>query len=110
MVCERVFVTSQGSKYAEFQRALATRDLLLIRGAAAELAQVPLEDALAVCEVMATREPELYQRAALRWLARYCQERRDATLTNVAEAADALALLRFDPGRARARLRRVMAA
>jgi hypothetical protein len=41
-------LTSQGSPYSRFRRALDTCDLGLVR-AAAELPSVPLEDALRVC-------------------------------------------------------------
>ena len=70
----------KGRPYTNFQRALKTGDLLLIRAAAAELPTVNLQDALDVCLIVAEEEPELFERAALRWLARYCLERRDANL------------------------------
>jgi hypothetical protein len=47
--CEHTFVTSQGSTYARFRRALKTGNLTLIRNAAAELPSVDLVDALEVC-------------------------------------------------------------
>lgn len=83
----------KGRPYVNFQRALKTGDLLLIRGAAAELPMVSLQDALDICLVVAEKEPELFERAALRWLARYCLERRDANLAGLREAADAFATL-----------------
>lgn len=102
-------VTSSGSSYARFRRALATGNLAVVRAAAAELPQVDLGDALEVCVLMADAEPATYDRAALRWLARFCLERRAVTLTDVAEAADALDLLRCEPGTARAELARLLA-
>jgi hypothetical protein len=42
-------MSSQGSAYARFQRALKTGNLTLIRNAAAELPRLDLGDALAVC-------------------------------------------------------------
>lgn len=39
-------MTSQGSAYARFRRALERGNLLHVRAAAAELPQVPLEDVL----------------------------------------------------------------
>ena len=80
-------MTSQGSAYACFKRALKTGNLTLIRNAAAELPRVDLSDALAVCVVIRQAEPERFQRAALRWLARFCLERRDATLAQIQAAA-----------------------
>jgi hypothetical protein len=41
-----MFVTSQGSAYARFRRALKTGNINVIRGAAAELPRVDLGDAL----------------------------------------------------------------
>lgn len=70
---------------------------------------VGLDDVLAVCVLMAGAEPERFDRAALRWLARYCLECRGVTLTDVAQAADALDLLRSEPSAGRAELRRLLA-
>ena len=75
--------TSQGSSYSRFQRALKTGNLAIIRSAAAELPQVNLGDALAVCVAIREAEPHRYERAALRWLARFCVERPDATLAEI---------------------------
>jgi hypothetical protein len=102
-------VTSRGSPYARFRRALANGNLATVRAAAAELPQVDLDDALEVCALMAGTEPQRYDRAALRWLARFCLERSGVTLTDVAEAADALDLLRSEPAAGRAELRRLLA-
>ena len=57
-------------------RALDTDNLALIRTAASELPQVSLDDALLICLVIREREPELFDRAACRWLARYATDRR----------------------------------
>jgi hypothetical protein len=84
-----MFVTSQGSPYMRFQRALATGNLLLIRSAAAELPQISLGDALSVCVAIRDAEPERFQRAALRWIARYCLERPGVTLSQVRAATEA---------------------
>ena len=65
-------MTSQGSAYARFRRALNTGNLTLIRNAAAELPRVDLGDALAICVAISQAEPERFERAALRWLARFC--------------------------------------
>ena len=86
-LCEPAFVTSQGSSYSRFQRALKMANLSIIRSAAAELPQVGLGDALAVCVAIRDAEPHRFERAALRWLARFCVERRDATLADVTAAA-----------------------
>jgi len=82
-----MFVTSQGSAYARFRRALKTGNLTLIRNAAAELPGVDLRDALEVCVAIRQAEPERFERAALRWLARFCVEQREVTLAQVQVAA-----------------------
>jgi hypothetical protein len=57
MTCEHAFgverarhtrMTSQGSAYSRFKRALATGNPLLIRSTAAELPRIELADALAI--------------------------------------------------------------
>ena len=80
-------MSTQGSSYSRFQRALKTGNINVIRAAAAELPRVDLGDALAVCVAIREAEPHRYERAALRWLARFCVERRDATLAEVTAAA-----------------------
>ena len=102
-------MTSQGSAYARFRRALKTGNMAIIRSAAAELPHVDLgdalavcvtmhlADALAVCVVIRQAEPERFERAALRWLARYCVERREATLAQVQAAAWAFENITDEP-------------
>ena len=65
----------KGGAYARFRRALETGNLAIIRGAAAELPAVNLHDALAILPVIAREEPDKYERAACRWLARLALER-----------------------------------
>jgi hypothetical protein len=52
-----------------------------------------LAEALALCELLAKADPQRYERAALRWLERFIEERLPP-LTEVALAASALAELR----------------
>jgi hypothetical protein len=52
-----------------------------------------LSDALLLCELLANVDPARYERAALRWLERFINERLPP-LTEVALAASALAELR----------------
>ena len=52
-----------------------------------------LADALLLCELLANVDPARYERAALRWLQRFVDERLP-TLTKVALAASGLAELR----------------
>jgi hypothetical protein len=81
-----------GSAYARFRRALDGGNLVLIRAAAEELPRVNLDDALAVCMAIRDAEPERFERAALRWLARYAVERA-TSLADVRGATDAFAVL-----------------
>ncbi len=94
----------KGSAYMRFRGALETRNMLLIRGATAELPQVNLDDALVICEVLAEKEPAKYERAALRWLARLCLER-PVGLGELGEAVIALEELPTEPRWALAVLR-----
>lgn len=93
-------MTSNGSAYARFRRALESGNLTLVRAAAAELPAVSLDDALHVCVLLRDREPERYERAAVRWIARFCVERREVSLEDVDEASRAFTLMRDDPERA----------
>ena len=52
-----------------------------------------LSDALSLCELLANADPARYERAALRWLERFLDERLPP-LSEVALAASALAELR----------------
>lgn len=97
MVCEHTFVSVKGSPYARFQRALRLGQLDQIRDAAAELPQVDLVDALAVCLLMSAQRDARYDRAATRWLARFALERQGVTLADVRTAVAALKVLPHDP-------------
>jgi hypothetical protein len=67
-------VTSEGHAYARFRRALERGSPLQVRAAASELKTLGLDDALAVCLVFLDREPEVFPRAAARWVARLALE------------------------------------
>jgi hypothetical protein len=88
-----MFVTSQGSAYARFRRALTSRNPTLAWAAASELARVDLADALALCLVVAG-DPGRYGRAAARWHSRYCAELPGVTM---AESQLVLAALQALP-------------
>jgi hypothetical protein len=74
VVCEHVFVTSQGSAYSQFRRALERRNFLLAWTLAAELPKVPLADALALLLLALDQQPWRFETAAPRWHARLCNE------------------------------------
>jgi hypothetical protein len=99
--------SSQGSAYARFRRALGTGNLTIIRAAAAELPHVDLGDALTVCVAIREAEPERFERAALRWLARFCTEHRGASVGDVRAAAAAFQGMATDPAAALDALRRL---
>ena len=87
--CEHAFVTSQGSAYSQFRRALDRRNLLLAWSLAAEIPKVALADALSLLLLALDQQPWRFQTAAPRWHGRLCAE---ARLT-VEEAQLALAAL-----------------
>jgi hypothetical protein len=83
-------VTSDGSPYARFRRALETGNELLVLGAARELPQIALDDALRICLVLRDGDPQRYDRAAVRWLGRFALEARAVTIGDLRAAAAAL--------------------
>lgn len=94
-------LTSQGSPYVRFRRALRTGNLTIIR-AAAELPRVDLGDAL----TDPGTEPDRFERAALRRLARFAGEQAQ-TVADVREAVSAMATMPADPSGALDTLRRL---
>jgi len=81
-------VTSQGSAYSRFRRALLTKNVGLIDAAARELPQIGLEDALRVLVVLAEKRDARFERAAAKFAARVTTERR----LDLAESRYVLAL------------------
>jgi len=67
-------VTAQPHAQARFRRAIERRALWLAEDAARELPNLPLEDALQLVHLYAERGSPKYEKAALRWLARYLDE------------------------------------
>ena len=57
-------MTSDGSPYSRFQRAIRSGNLALIHATAAELPYVPLPDALAILLVLDARHEERFEPAA----------------------------------------------
>ena len=78
---------------------------MIIRAAAAELPHVDLGDALTVCVAIREAEPKRFERAALRWLARFCLERGGASVADVRAAAGAFEAMSTDPASALETLR-----
>jgi hypothetical protein len=89
-----VFVTSQGTTYSQFKRALERRNFMLAWTMAAELPKVPLADGLELLLLANDVEPARFDRAVPRWHARLCSEQQLST----GEAQLALAALNALPG------------
>jgi hypothetical protein len=91
-VCEYAYpVTSQGHRYAQFQRALKTGNAHLALAAAADLRHVGLADALSLVLLIRDDDPLRYERAAVKWLSRYATEDRHIRLAEARELVDMLA-------------------
>jgi hypothetical protein len=86
-------MTSQGTPRGRFQRAIHSRHVQNAEIAAREMGGLSLADALLLCELLANTDPARYERAALRWLQRFIDERLPP-VTEVALAATALAEIR----------------
>jgi hypothetical protein len=82
-------LTSGGSPYTRFRRALETGDIALVRAAAAELPRVELGDALRIVWLY-REDDQLFERAAVRWVGRFALEAKAATLEDVQGALSAL--------------------
>jgi hypothetical protein len=92
-------VTSQGTAYGRFRHALdkglATQALL----AARELEHVGLADALELVLLLGDQEPARFERAALRWHARFVAEVRTMGLGEAAAVLGLLAVLNGERGK-----------
>jgi hypothetical protein len=86
-------VTSDGSAYGRFRRALEMGNETLVLAAARELPHIALDDALRICLVLRDSDRVRYQRAAVRWLGRFALEAHGVTIETLRQAADALELL-----------------
>lgn len=83
-------MTSDGSPYTRFRRALETGNATLAFAAARELPYVNLDDALRICLLLRDGDRNRYERAAVRWLGRFALEARGVTIDALRQAADAL--------------------
>ncbi len=98
-------MTSQGSPYSRFQRALTTDSLHLIRAAAAELPRIGIAEAAAMLLAIHRIEPETYPRAAVRWVGKLCNDTGvTVELAELAQLAAALDELPSAPSTAQAAL------
>ena len=85
-----MFVTSEGHPAARLQRALAARNLTAAEQAAFEIAFISLTDARELVELYAEKGDPKYERAALKYLARYLAEE-SPSLMDLAQVAGLLA-------------------
>jgi hypothetical protein len=109
-LCEHVFVSSSGSPYARFRRAIATGNIALVHAAAAELPQVDLDDALRICLLMSEQDDERFERAAVRWLARASLSTPTMRLDDLRLGLIAFEALPYNPPAARQTLSQLCAA
>ncbi len=103
-------MSTKGSAYARFKRALATGNLALVHAAAAELPRVDLVDALSICLLLSAHDDERFDRAAVRWLARLALERPALRLDDLRAGLVAFRALPHNPTAAREQLGRLCAA
>ena len=85
-----MFVTSEGHPGARLQRALAAGNLAAAEQAAFEIPFIPLASARTLVELYAEKGDPKFERAALKYLARYLAEGKPS-LTDVAQVAALLA-------------------
>jgi hypothetical protein len=86
-------MTSQGTAYGRFTRAVQRGNVFQAELAARELGTLSLADALSLCEMLAARDPQRFERAARRWLQRFIDER-SPSLPELALASTALTDMR----------------
>ena len=102
-----MFVTSDGSPYTRFRRALEAGNEMLVLATARELPHIALDDALQICLVLRGGDRARYERAAVRWLGRFALEARGITIADLRSAADALDALPVRANDALERLQRL---
>src|SRR5436305_15076445 len=103
-------MTSDGSAYVRFKRALEIGNELLMFAATRELPRVALDDALRICLLLRDGDPDRYERAAVRWLGRFALEARGVTIAALRTAAEALDELPETTSEAMERLQRLCVA
>ena len=97
-------MTAQGHPRAIFSRAIERGNLVAAEASAREVGNLTLEEALRPLFLYAAKDPVKYERAALRWLARYATGGKAVTLLKVQLAASALAEMRAGEREAAAKL------
>lgn len=85
-----MFVTSEGHPTAIWQRTIRAGNVTAAEALLLDMRWVPLEHARALVELYAEKGSPKYERAALKYLARYLAEA-DPSLADVAQLAGVLA-------------------
>src|SRR5580765_59075 len=97
-------MTAQGHPRAIFSRAIERSNLVAAEASAREIERLTLEEALRLLFLYAEKEPIKYERAALRWLARYVTDGKGVSLLKAQLALSALAEMRAGEREAAAKL------
>jgi hypothetical protein len=92
-----------------FKRAVERGNLVMAEATAREIGRLTLEEALLLVFLYAEKEPLKFERAALRWLARYVTEGKAVSLLKAQLALSALAELRAGEREAAANMLRELA-
>jgi hypothetical protein len=77
-------MTSQGSPYAIFRRAIESGNVMIAEVEARQIQRMTLSDALDLTALVALRDPKRGSRYAARWLARWVTEVPSPTLEDAA--------------------------
>jgi hypothetical protein len=101
--CEHVFVTTQGSFYGRFRRALDGGNATEALAAARELRYVGLLEALELCLLLRDKAPEKYSRAAVRWHSRFVRELPGVSIEHSQAVLAALGAIGSDESKSAAR-------
>lgn len=86
-------MTAQGSPLTRFRRAVERESLVLAEIAAHEAGHLTLQDALALTALYASAGDPKFDKAAVRWLARFALEADRVTLADMELATVSLAAL-----------------
>lgn len=100
-------MTSDGNAYARFRRALEAGNELQVLAAARELPYIALDDALRICLVLRDGDHGRYERAAVKWVARFALEASGVTLHALRTAANTLDALPASPSEAMEQLQQL---
>lgn len=73
-------MTAQGHPRAIFKRAVERGNLVMAEATAREIGRLTLEEAVRLLFLYAEHDPIKFERAAVRWLARFVNERVSDTL------------------------------